>query len=368
MRALYYGDNLEVLRVGAIPPESVDLIYLDPPFNSNASYNVLFKAPSGAQSQAQIEAFEDTWHWTADNGAERAFDDVMRSGNAEAANMLRAVRAFLGENDMMAYLAMMAVRLIELHLVLKPAGALYLHCDPTASHYLKVLLDATFGKENFRNEVIWKRSSSHNRAKRWGPVHDILLYYSKTATYLWNRTFTTYSDKYLETKYRHMDERGQFRLSDLTGPGIRAGDCGLPWRAIDPASYGRHWEPPHDRALPSWFQFPSNWSQLPPRERIEEMQAQGLVRWPAKQGGRPEFIRYLEAAPGQPIQDVITDIDPINSRADERLHYPTQKPVELLERIISASSNEGDIVLDPFCGCGTAVHAKSSVASGSESI
>ena len=156
---LYYGDNLKILR-HHVPDESVDLVYLDPPFNSNASYNVLFKAPDGHQSQAQIEAFDDTWHWS--ESAEQAFDEVMQSGNSDAATMLRAIRQFLGENDMMAYLAMMAVRLIELHRVLKPTGSLYLHCDPTASHYLKILLDAVFGvKDNYRNEISWKRTSSH---------------------------------------------------------------------------------------------------------------------------------------------------------------------------------------------------------------
>src|SRR5215813_11887875 len=161
--ALYYGDNLAVLRE-SIRDESVDLIYLDPPFNSNATYNVLFKAPSGKQSQAQIEAFEDTWHWTADDGAELAFDEVMHSGNTEAANMLNAIRSFLGENDMMAYLTMMAVRLIELHRVLKPTGSLYLHCDPTASHYLRTLLDAIFGPAAFRNEIIWQRTTPKGHA------------------------------------------------------------------------------------------------------------------------------------------------------------------------------------------------------------
>ena len=159
MNHLYYGDNLDVLR-DHIASESVDLVYLDPPFNSNASYNVLFEEPSGNASAAQIEAFDDTWHWT--DAAEEAFAQVLRSGNGAAAEMLRAMRGFLGENDMMAYLAMMALRLIELHRVLKPTGSLYLHCDPTASHYLKILLDAVFGARNFRNEIIWKRSGSHS--------------------------------------------------------------------------------------------------------------------------------------------------------------------------------------------------------------
>jgi len=170
MKALFYGDNLDVLRK-SIPDQSVDLIYLDPPFNSNASYNVLFRAPSGRQSQAQIEAFEDTWHWTADNGAELAFDEVMHGGNAEAANMLKAIRSFLGENDMMAYLTMMTVRLLELHRVLKPTGSLYLHCDPTASHYLKIVLDAVFGIRNFRSEIPWKRSSAHSDSKQGRKLH-----------------------------------------------------------------------------------------------------------------------------------------------------------------------------------------------------
>ncbi len=194
MNHLYYGDNLRVLR-DSIRDETVDLIYLDPPFNSNASYNVLFKGPAGADSAAQIEAFDDTWHWN--DSAEEAFGEVMRGGNAAAATMLRAIRSFLGDNDMMAYLAMMAVRLIELHRVLRPTGSLYLHCDPTASHYLKILLDAVFGAVNFRSEVIWKRTSSHPSAKRWGPVHDVILFYSRGKTFLWNKVYGKYDADYL---------------------------------------------------------------------------------------------------------------------------------------------------------------------------
>src|SRR5579863_3045994 len=159
--ALYYGDNLAVLREH-IKDETVDLIYLDPPFNSNANYNVLFKAPDGHQSPAQIEAFEDTWHWN--ETAEQAFDETMASGNSDAAELLRAMRRFLGDNDMMAYLAMMAVRLIELHRVLKETGSLYLHCDPTASHYLKLLLDGIFGPHQFKNEIVWRRGTPRGHA------------------------------------------------------------------------------------------------------------------------------------------------------------------------------------------------------------
>ncbi len=222
--ALYYGDNLAVLRK-SIGDETVDLIYLDPPFNSNASYNVLFKAPSGKQSEAQIEAFEDTWHWTADDGAELAFDEVMRSGNSQAANMLRAIRSFLGENDMMAYLTMMAVRLLELHRVLKPTGSLYLHCDPTASHYLKILIDAIFDPRNFRTEIIWKRSSAHSDTKQgrrqYGRIHDTIFFYTKGDQWTWNPLYTPYDPSYVEDFYKYVEPGTgrRFRLGDLTGPG-----------------------------------------------------------------------------------------------------------------------------------------------------
>jgi DNA modification methylase len=352
---LYYGDNLAVLREH-IPDESVDLIYLDPPFNSNASYNVLFKAPTGEQSKAQIEAFEDTWHWTADNGAELAFDQVIKSGNTEAANMLNAIRSFLGQNDMMAYLAMMAVRLLELHRVLKPTGSLYLHCDPVASHYLKILLDSVFDARHFRNEVIWKRTYAHGGADRWGDVHDTILFYSKSDKYTWTRTLQELDQTYIEGKYRFHDERGQYRLVVLTGPGATKGPSGVAWRGYDPTKAGRHWAVPgsaigvlEDQGL-----------AIPEKlhDQLELLYQHAFIRFPQKKGGEqgvPEFKLYLPK--GQPIQDIILDIPPINSQAQERLGYPTQKPVALLERILLASSNEGDIVLDPFCGCGTTVHA-----------
>src|SRR6185369_3271424 len=214
--ALYYGDNLPVLRE-SIPDESVDLIYLDPPFNSNATYNVLFRSPAGEESKAQIEAFEDTWHWGGD--AERAFDDVMRSGNSDAAEMLRSMRLFLHENDMMAYLAMMAVRLLELHRVLKATGSLYLHCDPTASHYLRLVLDAVFGPENYRNEIIWRRSNPKTHATvNFPTVTDTILRYSKSGSWTFHPQFERHDPAYVAKAYRHEDAKGRYRLLPLLNP------------------------------------------------------------------------------------------------------------------------------------------------------
>ncbi|HYG30341.1 MAG TPA: DNA methyltransferase [Allosphingosinicella sp.] len=335
---LFYGDNLDVLR-NEIASESVDLVYLDPPFNSNANYNILFKDRTGAGADAQIEAFEDTWHWNeSEGGSQDAFDQVMRSGNTDAAELLRAMRGFLGDNDMMAYLAMMAIRLLELHRVLTPTGSLYLHCDPTASHYLKLLLDGVFGPTNFLNEIIWKRTSAHSSAKRFGPVHDTILFYSKSSHHVWNQKFQPYDETYLNAFYTHVDSDGRrWRRSDVTGAGTRNGETGQPWRGINVTAKGRHW---------AW----------PPSE-LDKMDAAGRIHWPHKTDGMPMLKRYLDEQPGTPAQDVITDIPPMHNLADERLGYPTQKPLALLERIIAASSNPGDLVLDPFCGCGTALDA-----------
>ena len=348
--ALYYGDNLDVLR-DSIASESIDLIYLDPPFNSNANYNVLFRSPAGTGSQAQIEVFEDTWHWGQE--AESAFDQVMRFGNTNAADLLRAMRTFLGDSDTMAYLAMMAVRLLELHRVLRPAGSLYLHCDPTASHYLKVVMDRVFGPECFQNEIVWKRTSSANNTHRWGPVHDIILFYSKGDKFTWNTVFQDFDDTYLEAKYRYKDERGMYRLSDLTAAERRTGDSGMPWRGFDPSKTGRHWAAPSEAV-----KFLDGSPKATTQEKLELLDANGFIYWtPGRPGkpGFPQFKRYLPK--GQAAQDTITDVAPLNSMAKERLGYPTQKPVELLARILSASSNPGDVVLDPFCGCGTTIHA-----------
>jgi site-specific DNA-methyltransferase (adenine-specific) len=352
MNKLYYGDNLTVLK-GCVDGASVDLVYLDPPFNSNANYNILFRSTSGEDSRAQIEAFDDTWHWGDE--AELAFDGVMESGNGDVAEMLRAMRAFLKESDVMAYLSMMAIRLLELHRVMKSTATIYLHCDPTASHYLKILMDSVFGASCFRNELIWKRTHAHGSSIRFGPVHDVILFYSKSDAYVWNKIIQEYDEDYVLGKYRFTDERGRYRLVVLTGPGIRKGASGSPWRGYDPTSAGRHWAVP--RRAVELIRSQGLAVPDPLHEQLDALYEQGFVRFPQKAGGGvgvPEFKLYLP--PGQQVQDVITDIPPINSQAQERLGYPTQKPVALLERLISASSNEGDVVLDPFCGCGTAIH------------
>ena len=334
---LYYGDNLGVLREH-VRDETVDLVYLDPPFNSNATYNVLFKAPSGQQSRAQIEAFEDTWHWGTE--AEAAFLDVLRNPRyGDAGSMLQAMRGFLRENDMMAYLAMMAVRMIELHRVLKPTGSLYLHCDPTASHYLKVLMDAVFGAPCFTNEISWRRTSAKadyaQGATHFPRVRDIILRYSKSSTGrpIFHQPFTSYEPDYVAAKYPHSDPDGRrYGLWDMTGPGGAA--KGNP--EYDVLGVKRYWR----------FS----------RERMDTLIAQGRVVQP-RLGAVPRYKRYLEEMPGVPLGDDWDDIPPVNSQAVERLGYPTQKPLPLLERIIRTSSDESHTVHDPFCGCGTAVHA-----------
>jgi DNA modification methylase len=328
---LYYGDNLDVLR-RHIPDESVDLVYLDPPFNSNATYNVLFGDQKGARSTAQIQAFDDTWHW--DTSAAEAFDDVLRYGGRPA-EAIRAFETLLGHNDMLAYLSMMAPRLIELRRALKPTGSIYLHCDPTASHYLKVLLDAVFGPQRFLTEIAWKRSSAHSDTKQGrrqhGHIHDVLLFYTKGASWTWTPTYTAYDASYVDGFYSHVEPETGRNLT-AAKPG---GDVSYEFHGTHPYK-GRYW--------------------AYSRDNLEKFLAEGRLYFP-KNGGTPSYKRYLDEMPGVPLQDLWVDIPPIAAAAAERLGYPTQKPEALLRRIIETSSNPGDLVLDPFCGCGTAVVA-----------
>lgn len=330
--ALYFGDNLDVLR-RHVADESVDLVYLDPPFNSDAIYNVLFKSVQGERSEAQAEAFRDTWDWG--ESAEEAFDDLRQIGG-QPFLLVDGLRRVLTESGLMAYVAMMAVRLIELRRVLRPTGSLYLHCDPTASHYLKILLDAIFGNENFRTEISWRRQSAHNDAKQgraqYGNVRDTILFYTKSSKWNWNWLYTEYDDSYVRNFYKHIDpETGRrYRLSDLTGPGGAA--KGNPEYEL--MGVVRAWR----------FS----------KEKMNKLLECGRIVQ-TRPGAVPAQKRYLDEMPGVPLQNDWNDIKATAGK--EALGYPTQKPLALLERIIAASSNEGDVILDPFCGCGTTVHA-----------
>jgi site-specific DNA-methyltransferase (adenine-specific) len=338
MNTLFYGDNLDVLREH-IKSESVDLVYLDPPFNSNRNYNVLFAESDASDSDAQIHAFQDTWHW--DQTAEGAFRELTgpeaedHHVPARLVTLMEALRSFLGQNDMMAYLVMMAVRLVELRRVLKPTGSLYLHCDPTASHYLKLVLDGIFGPERFISEITWQRTTSHGDAKRWSPVSDTILFYSKSEDFTWNPVHVPHSEEYVASKYRHDDGDGRlYRLDNMTSPNPRP-NMMYEWKGHEPPEMGWRYS----------------------RETMQKHDDDGRIWYPDSKDKRPQFKRYLDEMSGTVIGNVWTDIAPLNSQAQERLGYPTQKPLALMERIISASSNKGDVVLDPFCGCGTTVHA-----------
>jgi DNA modification methylase len=333
LNALYYGDNLAVMREW-IASDSVDLVYGDPPFNAARNFNVLFKHKSGKAAAAQVSAFEDTWTWTSES--ETTFIELVTGGApAAVADALDGLRKVIGTNDMMAYLVMMAPRLVEMHRVLKPTGSLYLHCDPTASHYLKIMLDAVFGPENFRNEITWLRTTTHNDAKRWSPNSDTILYYGKTREVTWNPVHLPHSDGYVDAKYNKREPDGRkYGLWDMTSPNPRP-NLTYEWMGFPPPANGWRYS----------------------RERMQELHDQDRIYYPEDKTKRPRLKRYLEEQKGPVIGDVWTDIPPLNSQAKERLGYPTQKPVALLERILSASTNEGDIVLDPFGGCGTTVDA-----------
>ncbi|MCX6841896.1 MAG: DNA methyltransferase [candidate division WOR-3 bacterium] len=328
---LYSGDNLDILR-RYVKDESVDLLSLDPPFNSNQSYNVLFKERGGRMSDAQIHAFEDTWKWGLD--AEHALKEIVETGGAVSQTM-QAFRTAIGTNDMLAYLTMMAPRLVELRRVFKPTGSIYLHCDPTASHYLRVLMDSIFRPERFINEIVWKRTSAHSDSQKYSSVTDFILFYSKTDVATWNPPYVAHDPKYLDTKYRFTDADGRrFRLSDMTSPHPRP-NMMYDWKG-------------HKSPRSGWRYS---------KETMAKLDAQGRIWYPDTKEKRPQLKRYLDKSAGRLPDNLWTDIPPVNSQARERLGYPTQKPEALVERLITASSNKGDLVLDPFGGCGTAVIA-----------
>jgi site-specific DNA-methyltransferase (adenine-specific) len=328
---LYFGDNLQVLRE-SIADESVDLIYLDPPFNSKRDYNLLFKSPKGQKSEAQIEAFKDSWSWGSQ--AETELHDLLKQKNTDVSQMMNALVGFLGRNDMTAYLVMMAMRLLEMHRVLKPTGSLYLHCDPTASHYLKIVLDAVFGKVCYLNEITWKRTTAHNDPQRYGRITDRIFFYSKTVRKVFHPSSGDYSPEQL-ARYRYEKDGRRARAENLTAPHFS------PTRTVE-------WRGTHPGLNRQW-RFSA--------EELDRLLAEGRIILKANGCPRKDgLLEFLDEMEGPAMQDIWLNLT-LGPTSDERLGYPTQKPLALLERIIAASSNKGDLVLDPFCGCGTAVHA-----------
>ena len=331
---LYYGDNLEVLRL-YVKEESVDLVYLDPPFNSRQDYNVLFAEKDGSQSSSQIHAFEDTWEWNQESM--RAYEQIVEQGGRVAETM-RAFWTFLHGTDMMAYLAMMAPRLVELRRVLKQTGSIYLHCDPTASHYLKILMDAVFGPQFFRNEIVWKRTTAHNDPRKYGDIHDVLLFYSKSVGYIWNPVYTPYTKEYIDAEWHELPSGRFYKAENM----------------LDPRNSMIEYDFHGTKAR--WRTGPEKFEALWNAPQTEVPNSHGRVK--LGRNGKPIKrcrIIFLDELPGVPLQSWWHDIQSLKGGAQERLGYPTQKPEALLERIIKASSNEGDLVLDPFCGCGTTV-------------
>ena len=345
MNRLYYGDCLTIMR-DHMKLGSVDLIYLDPPFNSNREYNAIYKDETGNPLPDQIEAFCDLWE--LDEERERALRHMpilMREAGIDdgAVDFWRLWTSALRNTQprLLAYLSYMVERLLPMKGLLKPTGSIYLHCDPTASHYIKVMIDAIFGHENFRNEIAWKRTSTHSDSKTWSRVSDTILFYTRGKKFTWNTPHTPYSDEYIASKYRYQDADGRFYQRDnMTSPNPRP-NMMYEWKGF--ASPTKGWR----------------YSE----ETMAKLDAEGRIWYPTFKGGthdtsrRPRLKRYLDKMKGGVMANIWTDISPINSQARERLGYATQKPLALLERIIKASSNPGDVVFDPFCGCATTLEA-----------
>jgi site-specific DNA-methyltransferase (adenine-specific) len=373
LNALYYGDNLKWLRDhDRFPNNSIDLIYLDPPFKSDADYNVIFNEPSGEQSQAQIKAFDDTWGWEKEAVSEALKDLGASTGKPEIVDYINwlANHGDAFSKSMAAYLAMMSIRLLELKRVLKPTGSIYLHCDPTASHHLKVVMDTIFEARYFRNEIIWRRTATHGKSKRFAPIHDVILFYTKTDSYKWSYLKKPYMKGHVE-EYFIKDAKGyrtNYYGNVLTGSGLRGGESGKPWKGFNPSLKGRHW------AIPGTLleDIDEDFTNLTQHQKLDRLYDLGYIKIVEGQAW-PVYERYVTPNDGQNIPDIWAyqpytngtvfgtdlgideEVRWLSSQDQERLGYQTQKPEALLQRIIKASSNEGDLVLDPFCGCGTTI-------------
>lgn len=339
-RTIFTGDNLDVMR--GMNSDSVDLIYLDPPFNSNQER----KAPIG--SEAAGAAFKDAWTMSDVKEAEHG---ELAERNPALYDVITAAGSAHGKS-MKAYLIMMGLRLLEMQRLLKSTGSIYLHCDPTAGHYLKALMDAVFGAQQFRGSIVWKRHSAHNLgARQWPNLHDLLLMYSNGGNWLWNTHYSEFNEDYVLKTYRHVDEKGRYKDDDLTGGRPGGDEAYQAWKGAEPAS-GRAWALPRHQKFPDWMGLPTEhqWQAMSIHRKLDWLDENGFIHWSSN--GRPRLKRYLKDARGKITEDVWIDINPAPRR--ERVGYPTQKPEALLERIILASSRPDDIVLDPFCGCATA--------------
>lgn len=358
---IYSGDNLDSLV--KIPSNSIDLAYLDPPFSSGRRFNVIL-----AENMAQELAYKDAWEW--DGFTQEKYRQWVNTAKSSTRKEVRAIASYLeafldilttssypGGRSLFSYLAMMAPRLIEVHRVLRLTGTLYLHCDPTASHYLKAMLDLTFGIQNFRSEIIWQRTSAHNNSNKPGPIHDTILMYTKSENFTWNVVYHKYNERYLE-KTDGVDADGRkWKADKLMADGVtKEGDSGKPWRGVDPSASGQHWAirkhsvEEYERRM----KLPLEGSL---HERLDKLDAAGLIHWPAKVGGKPRSKLYVNRDKGVPLQDIWYDIPPLSANSEEFVDFDTQKPIALLKRLILASSNEGGLVLDAFMGSGTAVMA-----------
>ena len=345
-RTLWTGDNLDILR--GMNDDCVDLIYLDPPFNSNRDY----EAPIGGKAEGA--SFKDRWSMS---DAKEVWHGEIAEQSPALYEVVRAAGIAHG-TKMKGYLIWMAVRLLEMERVLKPTGSIFLHCDDTASAYLKMLMDSIFGQTNFRNEIIWQRTKGRDWGNRFGRVHDTILFYTMSDDYTWETQYVEHDPDYVKRQYNKTDERGRYRSADLTASGVRNGESGQPWRGIEVTPKGQFWRTPTQGGMKDWIiqnNIIPGWPDAYPsvHQRLDKLDEAGLIYWP-KRGHMPSLKRYLASTKGKACNDLVLDIGKIEANAAENVDYPTQKPIRLLQRLIAAASRPGDLVLDPFAGCATA--------------
>ena len=343
-RTLFISDNLPILE--GMNSETVDLILIDPPFNSKRQFQGI--------GQASRAKFNDIWSWRKD-----VHPDWLSRMEEYHPTIEWVVKSSYHVSDpsMAAYISWMSIRLLELYRVLKPTGSMYLHCDPTASHYLKAMMDAVFGRENFRNEIVWRRTRGRSDAKRFGRVHDAILFYTKSDKFIWNTQYLPHDPEYVNRAYRNQDKLGRWRADNLTAPGHgrTEGEYFAEWRGVRPRS-GRMWNVPMKGGMANWIvqhNIIPGWLEIEGvLQRLDTLDAAGLIHWP-EQGDMPSLKRYLSSTRGAAAEDVIIDVGKLEARSKERTGWATQKPLALYSRLVRASSNEGDIVLDAFAGCAT---------------